>query len=161
MSRGADDGPTPAVESGNAGTLDTHGSGWFIGFSDWARSASGLRHMPADALAQGLCVKWFWHPAGDPNGERKPLSEARTMSILVGPPSDFRIEVSSHPDFPPNATRVIHLRETGDFAAWGPGPAPPRLRASAGRHPDAAMASGDWVSTAQAHNQKGLVGASD
>lgn len=109
------------VESGNAGTLDTHGSGWFIGFGDWARSASGLRHMPADALAQGLCVKWFWHPAGDPNGEAKPLSEGRTMSILVGPPSDFRIEVSAEPGFPPEATRVIHLRETSDFAAWGPG----------------------------------------
>ncbi|MGJ7507296.1 hypothetical protein [Variovorax sp. GT1P44] len=58
------------VEFGNAGDLDTHGTGWFVGFSDWTRgSPGGLRHVPAHEAAEGLCVKWFSHPAGNPDGE--------------------------------------------------------------------------------------------
>ena len=33
------------VEAGNASELDTHGSGWFIGFSDWARGGDSA--LPA------------------------------------------------------------------------------------------------------------------
>src|SRR5689334_18490470 len=93
------------VESGNAGRVDTNGTGWFIGFSEWTRTGPGdLRHVAADVLSSDLCVKWFDHPAGHPNGEFKPISEGRTISILVGPPSEFRIECSLSRAFEPHAT---------------------------------------------------------
>ena len=109
------------VEFGNAGDLDTHGTGWFVGFSDWTRKPPAqLRHVPAEDLAAGLCIKWFSHPAGNPNGEYKPLSEGRTMSILVSPSSEFRIEFSASDDFAKDI--VAHtLRRHGDFVIWGPG----------------------------------------
>jgi hypothetical protein len=47
------------IEFGNAGEVETNGTGWFIGFSPWSKTeASALRHMPADLEATGLCVKW-------------------------------------------------------------------------------------------------------
>lgn len=111
------------VEFGNAGDLDTGGTGWFVGFSDWTRKPPGhLRHVPTDELAAGLCVKWFSHPAGNPNGEAKPLSEGRTMSILVSPDSEFRIEFSMTADFAQPQHILTHtLRRHGDFVIWGPG----------------------------------------
>ena len=108
-------------ECGNAGRLDTNGTGWFIGFSEWCRGGSGdLRHMPVNAASTGLCVKFKSHPAGQPNGEDKPISVGRTVSILVGAPSVFRIELSPFPDFPPEHTTICRLREPGDYAMWGP-----------------------------------------
>ena len=112
------------IEFGNAGRLDTNGTGWFIGFSDWTRSAGtvDLRFVPPDAHLKGLCVKWFFHAAGDPNGQPKPVSEGRTMSILVGAPSEFRLEFSRDADFEPAQERRVHtLREPGDFVVWGEG----------------------------------------
>jgi len=110
------------IEFGNAGDIDTHGTGWFVGFSDWTRGTSNhLRHVPADEAAAGLCIKWFSHSAGHPNGEFKPLSEGRTMSILVSPASEFRIEFSSTADFAPDDLLVHTLRRHGDFVIWGPG----------------------------------------
>lgn len=110
------------VECGNAGRVDTSGTGWFIGFSEWAKSGNGnLRHMAAEALSSELCVKWYHHPAGHPNGDPKPVSEGRTISILVGPPSRFRIECSLNSAFPPEDTVSCELRETGDFMIWGDG----------------------------------------
>jgi hypothetical protein len=110
------------VEFGNAGTLDTHGTGWFVGFSDWTRSALGdLRHVAAGAPTAGLCIKWFAHAAGDPNGEAKPISEGRSLSVLVSPASEFRIEFSSTADFAPEATISHTLRRQGDFVVWGEG----------------------------------------
>jgi len=110
------------VEFGNAGDLDTRGTGWIVGFSDWTRNPPDhLRHVPADELAAGLCIKWFSHAAGDPNGEPKPLSEGRTMSVLVSPSSEFRIEFSAAADFPPQDTLSYTLRRHGDFVIWGPG----------------------------------------
>jgi hypothetical protein len=110
------------VETGNAGLLDTSGTGWFIGFSEWAKSGDGnLRHVAAEALSSDLCVKWFNHPAGHPNGEHKPISEGRTISILVGAPSDFRIECSTSGAFEPHETVVGLLRQTGDYMIWGEG----------------------------------------
>ncbi len=29
------------LEFGNAGSIDTRGTGWFVGFSDWTRAAKG------------------------------------------------------------------------------------------------------------------------
>jgi hypothetical protein len=109
------------LEFGNAGDIDTQGSGWFIGFSPWTRSDSGLRHVPQEALASGLCVKWFAHEAGDPNGEVKPVSQGRTMSMLVGADSKFRIEFSLHPNFDAGTTASHTLRRIGDFVIWGAG----------------------------------------
>jgi hypothetical protein len=110
------------VEFGNAGDVNTNGTGWFVGFSDWAKSPpANLRHVPREELASGLCVKWFSHRAGDPNGEAKPLSEGRTMSMLVSPASEFRIEFSANPDFPGHEALAHTLRRHGDFVIWGPG----------------------------------------
>lgn len=116
--------PPPAldVEFGNAGALDTNGTGWFIGFSDWARSGgTNLRHMPFDARASGLCVKWYAHPAGHPAGDPKPISEGRTVSMLVGAPSAFRIEFAPTDAFAAGETLAHTLREPGDFVIWGEG----------------------------------------
>src|SRR5689334_10038389 len=110
------------VEFGNAHQVDTQGTGWFIGFSDWTRSGGpDLRHMPADVSSTGLCVKWFMHAAGDPDGQDKPLSTGRTISMLTGPASEFRIAFCATPDFIHAATLVHTLREPGDFVIWGAG----------------------------------------
>lgn len=110
------------VEFGNAGNTDTQGTGWFVGFSDWAKSGpANLRHIPIDTASSGLCIKWFAHAAGHPAGEAKPISEGRTMSILVGAASEFRIEFCQDTTFAPARTRSHTLRQTGDFVAWGAG----------------------------------------
>ncbi|MDR6861008.1 hypothetical protein [Variovorax guangxiensis] len=105
------------VEFGNAGDLDTSGTGWFVGFSDWTKKAPAhLRHVPAEEFAAGLCVKWFSHPAGNPNGESKPSSDGRTMSVLVSPTSEFRIELSATADFAPQDILAHTLRCHGDLS---------------------------------------------
>jgi hypothetical protein len=110
------------IEFGNAGELDTHGTGWFVGFSDWAQDGkANLRHMPTDMAVTGLCAKWYLHPADHPNGEGKPISEGRTLSLLAGPPGAFKFEFSPSPTFEPNTTEAYVLRRTGDFLAWGAG----------------------------------------
>lgn len=105
------------IESGNAGDVDTKGTGWFIGFGPWT---SGLRHLPPDQAVRGLCVKWANHPAGDPRGTNKPVSVGRTISVLVGG-GPFRVEFSTSPDFLAVATDVRVLHRVGDFAMWGAG----------------------------------------
>jgi hypothetical protein len=107
------------VEFGNANDLDTHGTGWIVGFSDWTQGT--LRHVPAGAPSAGLCIKWFNHAAGDPNGEAKPVSVGRTMSLLVSAASEFRIEFSTTADFAPDASVVHTLRRQGDYVIWGAG----------------------------------------
>jgi hypothetical protein len=110
------------IEFGNAGDLDTSGTGWFVGFSDWTKqSQAHLPHVAAEELAAGLCVRWFSHPAGNPNGESKPLSEGRTIPVLVSPSSEFRIEVSATTDFALQDILAHTLRRHGDFVIWGPG----------------------------------------
>jgi hypothetical protein len=113
---------TRNVEFGNAGDVNTNGTGWFVGFSEWAKgSSTELRYVAAGEPAAGLCVKWFAHPAGDPNGEAKPISEGRTMSILVSPDSEFRLEFSTLGDFAPDDFLAHTLRRQGDFVIWGSG----------------------------------------
>jgi hypothetical protein len=110
------------IEFGNAGAIDTHGSGWFIGFSDWSKlEPHNLRYMPRDSQLSGLCVKWFAHSAGDPDGEEKPISTGRTMSVLISDQSDFRIDFSSDPKFSLDATETFRLQFKGDFVIWGAG----------------------------------------
>jgi hypothetical protein len=109
------------LESGNAGRLDTNGTGWFIGFSDWARSteagAPNLRFMPKDALSRTLHMKWMQHPKGDPRGVAKPPSEGRTISILVSETGRFRLEFATDAGFSDVARHT--LEQHGDFVIWG------------------------------------------
>jgi hypothetical protein len=111
------------IEFGNAGALDTNGTGWFIGFSDWARAnvpgMTDLRFMPKNSLAHTLHVKWTAHPANDPRGAAKPPSEGRTISILVSERGTFRLEFSPAGDF--QAREVVRhtLQNHGDFVIWG------------------------------------------
>jgi hypothetical protein len=106
------------ITVGNAHDAATCGTGWMVGFGDWT---SGLLRVPRDQPLSGLCVKWFDHPTGDDSGPGKPLSEGRTLSLLVSAGSAFRIELSESADFPPGETRIAQLGRHGDFAAWGPG----------------------------------------
>lgn len=116
------DAPAFGLEIGNVGALDTRGTGWWIGFSDWTRDgAADLRHMPAGTAASGVSAKWYDHPAGHPNGEAKPLSEGRSVSLLVGDAGAFRLDFSPDPAYPPGRTFTRVLRRRGDFAAWGAG----------------------------------------
>lgn len=109
------------LEIGNAGALDTQGTGWWIGFSDWTRDgAANLRHMPAGLAARGVSAKWYDHPAGHPRGEAKPLSEGRSVSVLVSEQGAFRLDFSREAGFPPGRTLTRVMRRRGDFVAWGP-----------------------------------------
>jgi hypothetical protein len=109
------------VEFGNASAVDTRDTGWVVGFSDWSKSASGLRYIPRDTDVRSLCIKWYLHQPGDPNGTGKPVSEGRTFSILAGTAGEFRIDFSETPAFDPASTITHVLREPGDFLIWGDG----------------------------------------
>jgi 2'-5' RNA ligase len=116
------DAPALGLEIGNAGELDTRGTGWWIGFSDWTRDGgANLRHMPAGLAALGMSAKWYDHPAGHPNGEAKPISEGRSVSLLVGEQGGFRIDFSRDAAFPTGRTFTRVMRRRGDFVAWGGG----------------------------------------
>jgi hypothetical protein len=113
---------TMKIQTGNAHDAETHGTGWFLGFSDWTlNDPSGLLHVPKHEALTGLCAKWYDHPSGDDNGDSKPVSEGRTISILVSKGSAFRIEFSPTPDFLPEEVQTVLLERHGDFAAWGEG----------------------------------------
>ena len=119
---GEADAPAFGLEFGNAGELDTQGTGWWIGFSDWTRDGGAdLRHMPPGLAASGVSAKWYDHPAGHPNGEAKPVSEGRSVSLLAGDAGAFRLDFSPDPAYPPDRTFTRVLRRRGDFAAWGAG----------------------------------------
>jgi hypothetical protein len=105
------------IDVGNAYELDTQGSGWFLGFGPW--TAGGLRHVPREQAVTGLCAKWYDHPSGQDGGV-KPLSEGRTLSILVNQDAIFRIEFCATPDFGAGVREAL-LRKPGDYAAWGAG----------------------------------------
>lgn len=111
------------IEFGNAGTVDTQGTGWFIGFSPWTKSgpdaAGALRHMPQETLARTLHVKWMEHPAGDDRGQAKPPSQGRTISLQVSPTGQFRLEFSRQATFPADDVARYTLARHGDFVIWG------------------------------------------
>lgn len=108
------------IESGNAGAVDTNGTGWFVGYSDWCKDGlHNLRHT--DELVKGPFVKWFAHPAGDPDGQVKPLSTGRSIALLVGEGGHFRLDFCAFPSFEPALTKTYILQRVGDFVAWGPG----------------------------------------
>ena len=107
---------------GNAQDAHTQGTGWFLGFSPWTRHAqSDLLHVPQQQQLAGLCVKWYDHPSGDDSGNAKPVSEGRTISILVSSDAAFRIEFCESPSFDADQVKTAILTRHGDFAAWGEG----------------------------------------
>jgi hypothetical protein len=108
------------IDTGNAYELDTRGTGWFVGFSEWTRpSTAGLRHIARDEPLAGLCMKWFDHPPGM-RGDAKPVSEGRTLSILVNDGGEFEIDFCESADFS-GELRTVRLARPGDFVAWGAG----------------------------------------
>jgi hypothetical protein len=110
------------LDIGNAHELDTQGTGWFIGFGPWTlASPGGLRHVPREQAASGLSVKWFDHAPGHDSGDAKPVSEGRTMSILVSAGAAFRIDFSESAGFDEAGVRTVLLRQEGDYVAWGAG----------------------------------------
>lgn len=107
---------------GNAHDADTRGTGWFLGFSEWTHTGGGdLLHVPQDQDVRGVSMKWFDHPPGHDSGGAKPLSEGRTVSILVSEGSEFRIDFCDAEDFSSSPVKTAVLRRHGDFAAWGAG----------------------------------------
>lgn len=113
------------VEFGNAGDVDTNGTGWLVGFSPWARSGTpggpDLRYMDRHALSQTLCIKWMSHPSPDPNGGDKPISTGRTISFLASATGRFRIRFSPDPGYPTGGVREFTLQRHGDYVIWGAG----------------------------------------
>lgn len=111
------------IEFGNAGQVNTNGTGWFIGFSDWAKlNATGvkdLRFMGKNSLAHTLHAKWMEHPRGDDRGTAKEPSDGRTISILVSESGNFRLEFSMDKTFPHGQLVSYALRKHGDFVIWG------------------------------------------
>jgi len=111
------------IEFNNVADLDTGGTGWFVGFSDWAKGrlagVCDLRYMPADQRSHSLCVKYMIHPAGDPRGVAKPPSMGRTLSVLVSETGCFQLEFAEHRGFLAPHVRRYTLRRHGDFVIWG------------------------------------------
>jgi hypothetical protein len=111
------------IEFGRLDTLDTRGTGWFLGYGDWLMPERpgdpGLRYMPRDAILHTLCMKWGVHEKGSLLGAGKPKSEGRTLSILVSEGGRFRLEFSASGDFS-DGDRVGHVLDRhGHFCAWG------------------------------------------
>lgn len=113
-------GNAQGVNTGNTGANgdELAKSGWVVGHSAYLR-ADSLLMMPQNATADGVCVKWFQHAAGDPNGTGKPLSTGRTISFLANEGGRFQLRfwLSAAVD---DKLTVI-LTEPGDFAVSGPG----------------------------------------
>jgi len=117
------------VRSGNAWETDTRStnqqgvkesrSGWIVGFSGYLQT-DPLCFMPKNALASEVCIKWYEHVTGDPNGTRipKPRSTGRTISLLANDGGKVLLRF-----WTPNEPASIHtviLDEPGDYAIWGP-----------------------------------------
>jgi hypothetical protein len=106
--------------AGNAYDEKSRDTGWFVGFSDWTVDGlSNLLHVPKEQSLSGLCIKWYDHPTGDDSGD-KPVSEGRTISILVSGDSEFRIDFCENAGFDA-AVETVVLKRHGDFVAWGAG----------------------------------------
>ncbi|MBW4442073.1 MAG: hypothetical protein KME10_12705 [Plectolyngbya sp. WJT66-NPBG17] len=111
------------IEFGNAGAINTNSTGWFIGFSDWTKadvaSVTDLRFMAKNALAHTIPMKWIVHSVNDSRSVAKPLSEGRTLSILVSETGRFRLEFSANSTFPVGQVVQHELQAHGDFVIWG------------------------------------------
>lgn len=113
------------LEFGNAASLDTNGTGWFIGFSEWAKAnvpgVPELRHMPRELRSHTLAMKWMSHAPGEPRGSVAPISEGRTISMLVSATGPFRLRFCPHEDFARGGVVEHVLARHGDFSIWGEG----------------------------------------
>lgn len=105
------------IEVGNLNDLATAGTGWVLGFSSWTRET--LRYVNQSTPVVGLCMKWMHHEANDPRGVDKPISEGRTLSVLVGS-GPFVQEFARDEAFSEDFRRIV-MKRSGDFVAWGPG----------------------------------------
>ena len=80
------------LETGNAGEVDTNGTGWFIGFSDWTDAGdANLRHIPSEIDARVLRQVVF-APCRGSERRAQVICEERTVAIQVGLSGSFRIE---------------------------------------------------------------------
>jgi len=86
------------IEEGQVSDFSPRGGGWLVGFGENFRDPT-LRRMAKNALAHTVGIKWMVHERGDPNGTDKPKSDGCTLSVLVSPVGDFRVEFSRRPDF--------------------------------------------------------------
>lgn len=113
------------VEFGNAGTIDTNGTGWLVGYSDWTKSnisgVANLRHIKKGKEIHDLSIKWLDHKANDANGVNKPISVGCTIALVVSEKVGFRIEFSENPTFLEGKTKKFCLKKSGDFIVWGAG----------------------------------------
>ena len=110
------------IETGNCNQLDTNGTGWFIGYSDWAKTATderNLRFMQKNSLAHTVHAKWMTHPKDDDRGTHKPPSDGRTISIFVSKQGVFRIQFAPTKEFADEQIQEVTLKEHGDFVIWG------------------------------------------
>jgi hypothetical protein len=111
------------IEFGNINNLDTRGTGWFIGFSEWAKAnvagVPDLRYAAKNSLVHTVHAKWMEHPEGDLRGSAKPPSDGRTISILVSEAGRFQLQFSDKADFPVESTAQYTLENHGDFVIWG------------------------------------------
>ena len=111
------------IEFGNAGSLDTGGSGWFIGFGPWISDGHGashpLRFMAEDRAARAFQMKWMHHPAGDDRGSGKPPRQRRTISMLVSESGAFRREFATSADFEERELIRQRLGNNGDYVIRG------------------------------------------
>jgi len=107
----------PGVACGNAWQPDANPGGWIVGWSECLRPIP-LLWMPDDQLAGGVCIKWFQHLAGDPNGKNKPISAGRSISILTSTDSELLLRFWRPGD---DDRLTVRLTEPGDFAAWADG----------------------------------------
>jgi len=69
------------IEFGDAGALNTNSTGWFIGFSDWAKAnapgVTDLRFKAKNSLAHAVNVKWM--------AQKMTIAELQSRPVTVGP----------------------------------------------------------------------------
>ena len=91
-------------------------NGWLVGFS----ATSALRFMPKEAKASEIAIKWYEHDPAESErmGKNKPISQGRSISILVNEGGRFEVRFwKDNPDDP----LVVLLTKSSDFVIWGPG----------------------------------------
>jgi hypothetical protein len=107
-------GPSPSLETGNAGDAGAASRGWFVGdLATWAASRGGTID-PASTPRQSthLQVKWLVHPAGDARHDWADRDMCFSLSVLVDGDVRFAFRDAS------GAERTIRLARRGDYVLW-------------------------------------------
>ena len=109
------------IKAGNVETINTNGTGWIVGYSSGLESFP-LRYMPQGGCAHTVGVKWMDHHTTDEpaKGRNKPVSEGRTMSILVSPKGGIQLEFCENNKFQEDV-KQRWLEKHGDYVIWGEG----------------------------------------